>query len=195
MNTTTRIGYAICASCCTYKTALCALARLREQYSQITPIFSEHAYSTDSRFGKAADIVAQAVEICSREPVHTIAEAEPIGPKGLLDLLIIAPCTGNTLAKIAGGITDSSVTMACKAHLRNGRPVVLAISTNDALSGSARNIGMLLPRQLLYFVPFRQDDPQNKPCSLVADFDLLPQTVEAALDGRQIQPLVLGPAK
>ncbi|NCB53012.1 MAG: dipicolinate synthase subunit B, partial [Clostridia bacterium] len=151
----------------------------------------ENAASTDSRFGKAADFL-QKLEMLTEKPVITsIAAAEPLGPKALLDVLVIAPCTGNTLSKLALGITDTSVTMAAKAHLRNGRPVVIAVATNDGLSGSASNIGALLGRKNVYFVPFGQDDPSRKPCSLVADFSQIEQAVENAFEGIQIQPILI----
>ena len=132
-----------------------------------------------------------ATEICGRAPLHTIEEVEPIGPKKLLDILVIAPCTGNTLAKLAHGIADGPVTMAAKSHLRNGRPVLLAIATNDALAGAAENIGKLLARRSIYFVPFGQDDPVKKPTSMIADFTKIPQALDAALEGRQLQPVLL----
>ena len=138
---------------------------------------------------------ARLEELCQRRAIDSVRAAEPIGPQGLLDVLVIAPCTGNTLAKLASGVADTAVTMAAKAHLRNGRPVVVAVSTNDGLAGAARNIGELLCRKHYYFVPFRQDDPEGKPTSLVADLDRLTETVEAALEGRQLQPLLLGPVE
>ena len=186
-----RLGLALCGSYCTYEMLFAAAEQLREDYDLI-PILSETAASTDSRFGTAGEHIRRLRELSGREVVRTIAEAEPLGPKEPLDALLIAPCTGNTLAKLAHGITDSAVTMASKAHLRNGRPVILAFSTNDGLSGSAENIAKLLNRKHFYFVPFRQDDPLNKPCSLQADFSLLGAAVSAALEGRQLQPLLLG---
>ena len=184
------IGFAMCGSFCTYAQAFAAMEALSREHNMI-PIFSHSAWSTDSRFGTAAEHIRRAVEICGREPLHTIAQAEPIGPKKLLDALVIAPCTGNTLAKLAHSIADTAVTMAAKSHLRNGRPVLLAVSTNDALAGAAENIGKLLARKNYYFVPFGQDDAQNKPTSMVADFKQLPAALTAALEGRQIQPLLL----
>ncbi len=157
----------------------------------MTPLFSSAAAGIDSRFGTAADHLAQAAEICGHTPLTTISQAEPIGPKKLFDALIVAPCTGNTLAKLAHSIADTPVTMAVKSHLRNGRPVILAISSNDALGGGAENIGRLLARKHFYFVPFGQDDPLGKPTSMIADFPRIPQTLEAALEGKQIQPLLL----
>ena len=158
----------------------------------VFPIVSETVACTDTRFGKAHDFMREMERICDRRVIATVAEAEPIGPKGLLDVLVICPCTGNTLAKLAHGVTDSSVTMAAKAHLRNGRPLVIAVSTNDGLTGSAPNLGALLGRKNVYLVPFGQDDCRSKPASLVADFALVPDTIEAACRGEQMQPLLLG---
>lgn len=188
-----RVGAAVCGSFCTFEKALTAYEKLAEsgKYA-LTPIFSETAYETDSRFGKAADFIARMEKICGREVLHSIPAVEPIGPKALLDALIVAPCTGATLARLTHGMTDSAVAMAVKAHLRALRPVILAVSTNDGLSGSAENIGALLNRKNVYFVPFKQDDPVKKPCSLAADFSLLEETLLAALEGRQIQPLLAG---
>ncbi len=186
-----RLGFAMCGSFCTYEPVLRALAQLREEFETIVPILSERSASTDTRFGLAVDIRRRVEDICGRKAITTVAEAEPIGPKKLLDVLLIMPCTGNTIAKLALGVTDSAVTMAAKAQLRNERPVIVAVSTNDALAGNARNIGELLARRHYYFVPFRQDDPQGKPRSLVADFSRAEQTIKAALEGRQLQPLLL----
>ena len=155
------------------------------------PIVSEVSSATDTRFGTAQDLLQRVRELTGRDIITSIREAEPIGPKALLDILVIAPCTGNTAAKLAAGITDSAVTMAAKAHLRNGRPVVIALASNDGLSGGARNIGELLNRKQYYFVPFGQDDPDKKPCSLMADFTQIAPTIEAALEGRQLQPVLL----
>lgn len=185
-----RAGLALCGSYCTYDKAMAAAERMAERY-ELTAIMSENAASTDSRFGKAADFKQKLEMFTGRPVITTIAEAEPVGPKALLDVLVIAPCTGNTLSKMALGITDTSVTMAAKAHLRNGRPVVIAVATNDGLSGSASNIGALLGRKNIFFVPFGQDDPVKKPCSLVADFTRIEETVEDALAGRQTQPVLL----
>ena len=184
-----RLGLALCGSYCTYEKLFAALPGLKEQYDLI-PILSDTAAETDTRFGRAADHIRRLAELTGRRVITTIAEAEPLGPKEPMDALLIAPCTGNTLAKLSQGITDSSVTMAAKAHLRNGRPLVLAFSTNDGLSGSAENIGRLLNRKHVYFVPFGQDDPAKKPRSLQADFSLLTETVEAALRGEQLQPIL-----
>ena len=190
-----RIGFAVCGSFCTHAKAMKALAELCRQYETVIPIVSEITGETDTRFGTAKDLLTQMEELTGRPVLRDIPAVEPFGPKGLLDLLVIAPATGNTLAKLAGGITDTAVTMAAKAHLRNGRPVVLAISTNDGLSGSAANIGALLNRKHYFFVPFGQDAPEGKPTSLVAGFDALAETVAQALEGRQIQPLLLGGGK
>ena len=184
------IGFALCGSFCTYSQVFPIMKQLSSSYD-LLPIFSGVSYSTDSRFGTAQEHIRTATEICGREPLYTIAQVEPIGPKKLLDALIIAPCTGNTLAKLAHSIADTSVTMATKSHLRNGRPVIVAVSTNDALAGAAENIGKLLGKKHYYFVPFGQDDPQKKPTSMVADFSKIPETLAAALDGRQIQPILL----
>ena len=184
------VGFAMCGSFCTYHQIFPILELLCRDYT-IIPIFSEAAYRIDSRFGTAKEHYLAATEICGKEPLHTIPQVEPIGPKKLLDALIIAPCTGNTLAKLAHGIADGPVTMAAKSHLRNGRPVVVAVSTNDALAGAAENIGKLLARKHYFFVPFGQDDAAGKPTSMVADFSQIPQTLEAALEGRQLQPLLL----
>lgn len=185
-----KIGFAMCGSFCTYAQVFPVMELLSRDYDLIS-IFSTSAATIDSRFGTATEHIAQATEICGTAPLMTIAQAEPIGPKKLFDALIVAPCTGNTLAKLAHSIADTPVTMAVKSHLRNGRPVVLAISTNDGLGGAAENIGKLLGRKHYYFVPFGQDDPAGKPTSLIADFTRIPQTLEAALEGRQIQPLLL----
>lgn len=185
------IGFAFCGSFCTYQKAMGALKALAGTYSRVIPIFSQASQETDSRFGRAAEHLQRAEEICGNPVWGTIAQVEPIGPKKLLDALVIAPCTGNTLAKLAHGIADGPVTMAAKSHLRNGRPVLLAVSTNDGLAAAAENIGKLLTRRNIYFVPFGQDDPEKKPTSLVAQFELLPQALEAALEGRQMQPVLV----
>ena len=187
-----RVGFAFCGSFCTYDMAMTALEEVKRRYSDVTPIISEKSAATDTRFGAAHDFMKEMQRICDKRPIDSIKAAEPIGPKKLLDVMVICPCTGNTLAKLATGDTDSSVTMAAKAHLRNGRPLIIAVSTNDGLSGSAKNIGTLLDKKNVYFVPFRQDDPAKKPTSLVADFTKIPETIEAARKGEQIQPLLLG---
>lgn len=184
------IGFAVCGSFCTYQQVFPVMEALAEKHT-IIPIFSDISYTTDSRFGTHSDHIDRAEQICGQEVLHTIPQVEPIGPKGMLDALVIAPCTGNTLAKLAHSIADSPVTMAAKSHLRNGRPVLIAVSTNDGLAGAAENIGKLLARKHYYFVPFGQDDTVNKPTSLVADFTLIPNAIEAALEGRQLQPILL----
>ena len=186
-----KVGYAMCGSFCTLKRAVEEIKVLKEKDFDIYPIMSPITYSTDTRFGKAADFIGEVEEICGKKIISTVKEAEPIGPKGLLDVLVISPCTGNTLGKIANGITDSSVSMAAKAHLRNGRPLVLTIATNDALSASAKNIGSLINTKNVYFVPFGQDDAFKKPTSLISDFSLIYDTVISALDGKQLQPILL----
>lgn len=185
-----KIGFALTGSFCTFEKALSQMERLAAMGYDLYPIMSHTAYSIDTRFGKACDFCKRMEETAGREIIHTIAQAEPIGPKELLDLVVVAPCTGNTLAKLACGITDTSVTMAVKAHLRNGRPVLLGVSTNDALGAAAKNIGLLLNARNICFVPMGQDAPEKKPASVVAHFDMLPQAVEAALQGKQLQPVL-----
>ncbi len=187
-----KVGFAFCGSFCTYDSAMAALEEVHRRWRDVTPIISERSAATDTRFGSAHDFMREMQRICDKRPIDSIKAAEPIGPKKLLDVLVICPCTGNTLAKLAAGITDSSVTMAAKAHLRNGRPLVIAVATNDGLAGSAKNIGALMDKKHVYFVPFRQDDPTGKPTSLVADFTRVPETVETAMAGRQLQPVLLG---
>lgn len=184
------IGFALCGSFCTYSKVFPIIELLSRDYD-LVPILSEAGCCTDSRFGTGAEHVQIITELCGHEPIQTIVQAEPIGPKKLLDMLIIAPCTGNTLAKLAHGIADGPVTMAAKSHLRNGRPVLIAVSTNDALGAAAENIGRLLVRKHIYFVPFGQDDPYGKPTSMVADFGKIPLAMEAALEGQQMQPIIL----
>ena len=184
------IGFALCGSFCTFANVFPVVDSLSKQHT-VTPILSDAAATIDTRFGTAEAHKKRLLEICGRMPLSTIAEVEPIGPKKLLDVLIIAPCTGNTLAKLAHSIADTSVTMAAKSHLRNGRPVLIALSTNDALGGAAENIGKLLARKHYYFVPFSQDNAIGKPTSMIADFTQIPQTVAAALDGVQLQPILL----
>lgn len=182
------IGYAMCGSFCTFSKSIEQARRLSEQGYRLLPIMSQNASSTDTRFGRAEDFIWELEDICGRKLLKTISDAEPIGPKKMCDLILVAPCTGNTLAKLANGITDTTVTMACKSHLRIGRPVLLAPATNDGLGASAQNIGRLLNTRHIYFVPFSQDDPEKKPNSLVAHFDRIPDAVEAALQNRQLQP-------
>jgi len=184
-----KIALAMTGSFCTFDTTIVQLKRLIELKAQIIPVMSENAYSTDTRFGIAADFREQITELCGREIIHSIKGAEPIGPQRMADVMLVAPCTGNTLAKLALSVTDGPVTMAVKSHIRNSRPVVLCIATNDALAGSAKNIGALLNNRNYYFVPFRQDDYKEKPTSLVADFDKIPETIAKALQGKQIEPL------
>ena len=184
------IGFALCGSFCTYEKIFPVMEELTKKHTVI-PIFSFAAATVDSRFGTAKEHLARAETICGRKAMTSIPDVEPIGPKKLLDVLVIAPCTGNTLAKLAHSIADTPVTMAAKSHLRNGRPVVVAVSTNDALAGAAENIGKLLGRKHYYFVPFGQDDPTNKPTSMVADFTKIEATAKAALEGRQIQPVLM----
>lgn len=186
-----RIGCVMTGSFCTYRQVFQAWRELRDAGAELTPIMSFNAFSIDNRFYAAKEAVWTFEEICGRKVLSSIAQVEPIGPKKLLDLLIVAPCTGNTLAKIANGITDTPAALAVKSHLRNGRPVLIAVSTNDALSGSAQNLGKLLNMRNFCFVPFGQDDPQGKPASCVADFSLLAKSAELALEGRQIQPILV----
>ncbi len=187
------IGYAICGSFCSFRKALSTLERLVAEGHEIQPIMSERAYSTDTRFYRADEFRKRLAEITGREIIHTVEAAEPLGPRMPLDALVISPCTGNTLAKIARGITDSAVTMAAKAHLRCDRPLLIALASNDAMSQNLSNIARLVTRRSLYFVPMRQDDPIGKPHSLVADFDLLPEALAAMREGRQLRPLFLEP--
>ncbi len=185
-----RIGCAMTGSFCTFKAVFEAWRALRATGAALTPILSFNAATVDTRFYPAAEARRIFEEIAGRAPLTTLAEVEPIGPKKLLDALVIAPCTGNTLAKLANGVADTPVTLAAKSHLRNGRPVVIAVSSNDALAQNAKNIGLLLSMKHIYFVPFAQDDAFGKPNSLVAKFDKLPETVAAALAGKQLQPLL-----
>lgn len=187
------VGFALCGSFCTFAEVIPQIETLRKLNYDIVPIMSEIAYNTDTRFGRAEAFISRIETVCKHEILHTIPQVEPIGPKKMLDLLIIAPCTGNTAAKLANGITDTSVTMAAKSHLRNGRPLVIAVSTNDGLTGAAKNIGSLLNYRNVYLVPFRQDDPLKKPRSLMADFTLIPEAVDAALKGEQLQPIAKEP--
>lgn len=184
-----RVGWAVCGSFCTFAKAFEELEELVSLGCEVTPIMSQNAYSTDTRFGTAQQHAARLYEITGKTVLHEIVSTEPVGPKKMFDVLVVAPCTGNTLAKLAAGIVDTPVTMAVKSHLRNQRPVVIAVSTNDALSGSAKNIGTLRNYKNFYFVPMAQDDCMSKPFSMVADFKQIPQTILEALDGRQIQPV------
>ena len=185
------IGYALTGSFCTFKTSLEEIKKMRNLNVNIFPIMSFNSYNLDTKFGKAKDFINEIEEITGNKIIHTIQDAEPIGPKKMFDALIIAPCSGNTIAKLAHDIIDTPVTMAAKSHLRNNRPVVIGISTNNALSGSAENIGKLLNRQNYYFVPFKQDNPITKPRSIVCDFSYITKTLEHALDNEQISPIIL----
>ncbi|MBR3768105.1 MAG: dipicolinate synthase subunit B [Clostridia bacterium] len=185
------IGFAFCGSFCTFSQVLEELKEIKKEGHNIIPIMSYNAYSTDTRFGKAQYFRDKIEEICRNVIISSIADAEPIGPKKLLDVLVIEPCTGNTLAKIANGIADTPVTLAAKSHLRNARPVLIAVSTNDALAGAAKNIGSLMNYKNVYFVPYRQDDPVNKPTSIVADFSKTREALYEAYNGKQIQPVIL----
>lgn len=187
------VGFAVCGSFCTFKEIFEEIRKLKSIGYNIVPIMSENSFTLDTRFGKAEHWIEEFVNITQNEIIHTIPQAEPIGPKKLLDALIIAPCTGNTLAKLATGVTDTCVTLAAKAHLRNARPLILAPSTNDALANAAKNIGSLLNYKNIYFVPYGQDSYKGKPNSMVADFTLIPDALEASFEGKQLQPVVLPP--
>lgn len=186
-----KIGYALTGSFCTFQKSIEQMEKLIKLGAEVIPIMSYNSYTLDTKFGKASDFIDRIEKITGKKIIHTIQEAEPIGPKRMIDILLICPCSGNTIAKLANGITDTPVTMSAKSHLRNLRPIVIAISTNDGLSGSAENIGKLLNRRYYYFVPFRQDNPITKPNSLVFDSNLVSDTIEKALEGEQIQPLIL----
>lgn len=185
------IGYAICGSFCTFSDSFDTLLRLKKQYSDIVPIMSFNAYNTDTRFGNSCEWIERIENVCQRKIINTIAGAEPLGPKTPLDALVIAPCTGNTLAKLANGITDTPVCMAAKAHLRQDRPLVIALASNDAMSANLSNLGRLLTRKGVYFVPMNQDEPIKKPHSLVCDFSLVDETLALALEGKQIRKLFI----
>ncbi len=188
---TERVGFAVSGSFCTHEQVLKALEQLAAVYETVIPIASEASAFTDTRFGTSEELLERLKDLTGQEVLCDIPSVEPIGPKKLLDVLVIAPATGNTIAKLASGIADTAVTMAVKSHLRNGRPVVVAVSSNDGLAAGARNIGELLVRKNYYFVPFGQDNAAAKPCSLVADFGKIPETVDAALRGEQLQPVLL----
>ena len=183
------IGYAFCGSYCTHRASLAQMEQLLRAGYDILPIMSNNVYSTDTRFGTARELVEKFEGLCGHEVVHTIVDAEPLGPKVSLDAMIICPCTGNTLAKLAAGITDTAVCMAAKAHLRGNRPLVIALASNDALSANLKNIATLLSRKYVYFVPLFQDDPEKKPHSLIADFSLLKPTLDCAFEGKQYQKI------
>lgn len=185
------IGVALTGSFCTFDQAIHMVEELVKLDYNVIPIMSEYAYKTDTRFGKAADFATKLEMITDNSVIHNIVDAEPIGPRKLLDLLLIAPCTGNTLGKLSCGITDSCVTMAAKSHLRNQRPLLIAVSSNDALGNSAKNIGTLLNGKNIFFVPMQQDDPTGKPRSIVADFNKVPEAVKSSLKNVQLQPIYL----
>ena len=190
-----RLGFAVCGSFCNAARAVETAKRCAECGAELLPIVSEHFAETETRFGRPSDFLEPLTALGNGSLIRTITDAEPIGPKQMTDVLAVCPCTGNLLGKLAAGLTDNTVTMAVKSHLRGGKPVVLCVATNDGLSASARNIGDLLNRRHYFFVPFGQDDPQKKPTSLVADFAQLPETVAAALNGLQLQPLLTFPAQ
>ena len=184
------VGFAMCGSFCTFSKALEQMKILKSMGLSILPIMSFNAYTTDTRFATSSDIIKNVEEIAEKPIIHTICGAEPIGPKKMCDVLLIAPCTGNTLGKLASGITDTSVTMAAKSHLRIHRPVLLSIATNDGLGASAKNIGKLMNTKNIFFVPFSQDDPIKKPNSLVSHFELIPEALEKAFEKTQLQPVI-----
>ena len=185
-----KVGFALCGSFCTFEKAIKQMERLCQQGYDVLPILSGHAASLDTRFGRAQEHIQRIESLCHKKVIRTIEAAEPIGPKKMTDIMIVAPCTGNTAAKLAHAITDTPVTMAVKSHLRQEKPVLLCLATNDALGASAQNIGRLFNTKHYYFVPFSQDDPLHKPNSLVADFTLLPLAMEYALQERQLQPVL-----
>lgn len=188
-----KIGFALTGSFCTFEKIFQEMQRLTDMGADVTPIFSSASQHINCRFGSSEEFIQRAKKITGKDPVTTLEGAEPIGPKSLLDILLIAPCTGNTIAKMANAITDTPVLMAAKAHLRNEKPLVIAVSTNDALGINFKNIGLLYGMKHLYFVPFRQDDCIKKPNSMVADMTLIPETLQMALDGRQLQPVISAP--
>lgn len=188
-----KIGVAFTGSFCTYKGVFKELEKLVEGGAEVQTIFSVSSQTIDSRFGKAEDFIEKAAEITGKEPIMTINGAEPIGPKSLLDVLVILPCTGNTMAKLANGITDTPVLMAAKAHMRNDKPLVVSLSTNDALGLNMKNIGLLINAKNIYFVPFGQDNYEKKPNSMIAHLELLIPTIEKALEGKQYQPIIISP--
>ena len=189
------MGFALCGSFCTFSRVIETVAALAASGWSVTPIMSFHSAATDTRFGAASHFRGALEQICRCAVIDSIAAAAPIGPKKLFDVLVVAPATGNTIAKLAAGIADTPPTLAVKSHLRNNRPVVVAVSTNDGLGANAKNIGCLMARKHIYFVPFRQDDPTGKPNSVVADFQLIGAAAEAALRGEQLQPVLLAPEK
>ena len=186
-----KIGVVMTGSFCTFEPVFQALQQVKAEGYEIIPIMSETAYHTDTRFGKAEEWREKLLHLSGNPIIHSIPAAEPIGPKGMTDLMVVAPCTGNTLAKLSNGITDTAATMAVKSHLRNGKPLLIALATNDALSASAKNIGILLNKKHVFFLPFAQDDPLGKPTSLVADFSLLPKALALLKEEKQMEPLLL----
>ena len=186
-----KIGFVFTGSFCTFKKVIPKMKELIKKEAEIVPVMSFNSYNLDTKFGKASDFINEIETITNKQIIHTIPDAEPIGPKGLTDIMIIAPCSGNTISKLACDIIDTPATMAAKSHLRNNRPLVIAPSTNNVLSGNAENIGKLLNRKNYYFVPFRQDNPITKPRSVVFDADYIIKTIEYALDGEQISPILL----
>ncbi len=186
-----KVGFVLTGSFCTFKNTIEQMENMIKEEAEVIPIMSYNAYNLDTKFGKSSDFIKQIEKITQRKIIHTIQDAEPIGPKNLTDIMLVAPASGNTMARIAEGITDTPATMSVKSHLRNGNPVVIAVSTNDGLSGSAENIGKLLNRNHFFFVPFRQDNPITKPRSLVFDPKYIIPTLEQALDKEQIQPILL----
>lgn len=186
-----KIGYCFTGSFCTFARSMRSLSALVELGHEIVPIMSENAYYTDTRFQNAEEFSTRVQALCHRSIIHTVVDSEPLGPREPLDALVVAPCTGNTLAKVARGITDTAATMAIKAHLRSDRPLIVALASNDAMSQNLSSIAALLNRKAVYFVPMVQDDPQSKPHSLVARFELIPEALERAMKGEQIRPLFL----
>jgi len=187
------IGVAITGSYCTYDKVFQAIKELVATKANLYTIFSNNASSTDSRFGESEDFLKTALDLTGKKPILTITDAEPLGPKGMLDILVIAPCTGNTLSKLANGISDTPVLMAAKSHLRNNKPLVISLSTNDALGMNLKNIGILLNTKNIYFVPFGQDNFKQKPNSMIAQVELIPETIQMAMDHKQIQPVIRSP--
>ncbi len=186
-----KLGFALCGSFCTFSKVIPCIEELKNSGMDIYPVMSFNAYETDTRFGTAQSFIDRIESICGHEIIHTLTHAEPIGPKNIIDALVIAPCTGNTLAKLSTGIADTPVTLAAKSTLRNGNPVIIAVSTNDALSNAAKNIGNLLNYKNIYFVPYGQDDSEKKPTSIVADFSKIKETFLDAIVGKQIQPILI----
>lgn len=186
-----RVGFALCGSFCTFEKAIAQMEELAKQGYEILPVMSFNAFSTDTRFGTAQEFRDRIEKICGKKIIATVRDSEPIGPKKMTDIMVVAPCTGNTAAKLANAVTDTPVTMAVKSHLRQSKPVLICIATNDALGASAQNIGRLMNTRHYYFVPFRQDEPVKKPNSLVADFGMLIPSMKKALEERQLQPVLL----